>query len=216
MITDLDLIRASCDTYDPTVRWDQSWVRDDIHVALRHSGDSDIIAFRGSVDEADWIADMQGWPSKHPQLGYCHSGFLTGMEDVYSELAMAVSPDRPFAITGHSLGAARALILAGLFAVRGPKPLMVVTFGTPRPGMAKLSNILNTGGFFIKHFKNGPDPVAEVPLTLAPLWLYQKPQPDTPLSVAPADDADDPFHWHHAPLYLEGVKRLQPIISESS
>lgn len=209
MISDLELAQACVDSYDPAAHWDQSWIREDIHVGLRHADVCDVIAFRGSVDEADWLADFNGWPRLHPLLGYCHSGFLTGMDTVADELALART-ERPVAITGHSLGAARALILAGIWTALENPPAIVVTFGTPRPGMAKLSNILNTGGIALKHYKNGPDPVADVPVTLPPLWLYQKPQPDTPLNVAPDVGAEDPFHWHHAPLYLEGIRRLQP------
>jgi hypothetical protein len=206
--TDLELAQACADTYDPAARWDQSWTREHVHVGLRHAGDHDIVAFRGSIDEIDWIRDFNGWPSKHAVLGYCHSGFLAGMGTVASELSQAITPERPYALTGHSLGAARALIAAGLLTAAKTPPVLVVTFGTPRPGMAQLTRILNTGGYFIKCYKNGPDPVAEVPVRLAPLWLYQKPVIDTPIEVAPADDAHDPFHWHHMPLYLEGVRRM--------
>ena len=208
MITDLELAQACLDTYTDMTRWDQAWVREGVHVGLRHAAECDVIAFRGSVDEQDWIRDFSGWPSKHPLLGYCHSGFLCGMDVVAFELSQALT-GRPVAITGHSLGAARALILSGLWALQGIAPKICVTFGTPRPGMAKLSNILNTSGIALKHYRNGPDPVAEVPVALAPLWLYQKPQPDTPLKCAPAEDADDPFHWHHMPLYLQGIQAVQ-------
>ena len=208
MISDLELAQACSDTYDDAAVWDQSWTRENIHVGLRHAGEVNIVAFRGSVDEQDWIRDFMGWPRKHPLLGYCHSGFLDGMDTVADELGMAVGA-RPVAFTGHSLGAARALIMAGIWAVQHRPVDVVVTFGTPRPGMAQLSHILNTGGFFIKHYRNGPDPVAEVPVSLAPLWLYQKPQPDTPLSVPPPE-AYDPAHWHHMPLYLAGIQGMKP------
>lgn len=208
--TDLELAQAASDTYDPAAHWDQSWTREDVHVGLRHAGDFDLISFRGSIDEEDWLRDFQGWPKKHPILGYCHSGFLAGMDTVASELVMAISPERPYALTGHSLGAARALIVAGLLMWAKKPPALVVTFGTPRPGMAKLSSLLNGGGYPIRHYKNGPDPVADVPLTVPPLWLFQKPKVDTLLDVAPADGAHDPMHWHHMPLYLEGVRRGVP------
>lgn len=214
MPSDFELAQACADIYPQAGegfnaaqgRFAQYWTRENIHVGLRHAETHDIFCFRGSIDEIDWLRDFEGWPSKHPQLGYCHSGFLRGMGVVSEELAMAITPDRPYAITGHSLGAARALILAGLWTAQGRPPALVVTFGTPRPGMAKLSNILNTGGFFIKHYKNGPDPVADVQPTLPPLALWQKPVVDTPLNVVPTDGAADPFHWHHMPLYLEGMK----------
>lgn len=208
MTPDLDLARACSDTYSASSVWDQVWTADDIHVALRHAGPVDIIAFRGSVDETDWLRDFDGWPSKHPDLGYCHSGFLEGMDACCATLAAAVG-DRPVAFTGHSLGAARALIAAGIWAVQHRPVDVCVTFGTPRPGMAQLSHILNTGGFFIKHYRNGPDPVAEVPIALPPLWIYMKPQPDTPIKVPPPD-AEDPVKWHSMQYYMTGIELLPP------
>jgi hypothetical protein len=206
MRPDLQLAQACLDTYETAAHWDQSWTREGVYVGLQHGPDFDIIAFRGSTSEQDWIRDFMGWPSRHEAIGYCHSGFLEGMDTVADEIAQAITASkRPFALTGHSLGAARALILGGLLITAGIIPDLAVTFGTPRPGMAKLSHILNGAGFPIRHYRNGPDPVTEVPLTLPPLWLYQKPQPDTPLVVAPPE-VEDAFHWHHMPLYYEGVK----------
>src|SRR5438270_6715240 len=129
------------DTYAPLGvmalgAWDQAWAREGVQVGLRHVGDTDVIAFRGSVDAQDWLRDFQGWPTLHPRLGYCHSGFLQGMDTVAEELGMAVAYQaRPFILTGHSLGAARALLVAGLFvAQKKMLPSAVVTFGTPKPG----------------------------------------------------------------------------------
>lgn len=204
--SDLALVQACADAYTGGP-WDQSWTREDIHVALRHAGEWDIIAFRGSVDAEDWRDDFRGWPTLHAELGYCHDGFLQGMETAYSELQQAVGT-RPVAVTGHSLGAARALILAGLMTARNRAPNLVVTFGTPRPGMAKLSNLLLDGGYPIRHYRNGPDPVCGVPLAVPFLWPYQKPKPDIRLLAAPATESADPFRWHHIPLYVEGIKHL--------
>lgn len=178
-----------------------------IHCSLRHAGAQDIIAFRGSVDGEDWLRDFKGWPRKHQVLGYCHSGFLEGM----NEVAVEISPPQgamPFIITGHSLGAARALIVAALLAARGKPPLALVTFGTPRPGMAQLSAILIESGFPIRCYRNGEDPVTEVPLALAPLWLYQKPVLDIMLDVAPPLEAHDILRWHDIALYVRGIRQL--------
>lgn len=212
MISDLELAQAANDCYPDCLAggglWAQTWMTNDIHVGLRHATGGDIIAFRGSIDETDWLRDFEGWPRKHPKLGYCHSGFLENMDAVAIELSMAIGPEKPYAITGHSLGAARALILSAMMVLAKTPPALVVTFGTPRPGMGQLSDILRNGGFPIRHYKNGPDPVADVPVTIPPLWLYQKPVVDTALSMAPSEGALDPFHWHHMPLYLEGIRKM--------
>jgi len=213
VITDAALMQHVVDTYAPLGvlalgAWDQAWTREGVQVGLRHVGAVDVIAFRGSVDSQDWLRDFEGWAKLHPLLGYCHSGFLQGMDTVADELSMAVAAGRPFILTGHSLGAARALLVAGLFiAQKRPLPAAVVTFGTPKPGMAKLSILLNGGGFPIRHYCNGPDPIAELPLTIPPLLMYQKPQADIAISCAPQIDAEDAMNWHDEMLYLEAMKR---------
>lgn len=222
LITDLDCAQACADVYPPDGltdhekqfaishgQFNEFWAIDQVYVGLRHlASGADVFAFRGSVSEEDWIRDFEGWPRRHPLLGYCHNGFLENMDDLYDKLLLAVDPARPFAIAGHSLGAARALIMAGIFTARGRPPALVVTFGTPRPGFQQLSGILNSGGFPIRCYRNGPDPVAEVPLKVPPLLLYQKPQADILLGSAPEFHPEDPFRWHSMPLYLEGVRRL--------
>jgi hypothetical protein len=204
--TDLDCCQACSDTYRSDADWDKQWTQDDIHVALRKVSGVDVVAFRGSVDAKDWFEDFRGLPRHHPLVGWCHRGFLDGMDFVVQELLVAgIGKKKPFAITGHSLGAARALIVAGILTAHKIYPARIITFGTPRPGMSKLSRILNNGGYPIRHYKNGPDPVADVPFAIPFLWPYRKPQHDLALNVPPEKDEDDPFKWHNISLYLLGI-----------
>lgn len=202
MISDLALAQACADIYDKGIAWDSLWFADDVYVGLRRAEEFDIIAFRGSETPEDWVRDFKGWPEKHPELGYCHDGFLDGMDDVAKEIA-PVTGGRPLAVTGHSLGAARALILAGLLTTFRRPPSIVVTFGTPRPGFAKLSRILNGGGFPIRCYKNRSDPVTDVPWLMG---MYRRPVEQTMLDVAPLAGDIGPLADHHIGLYLDGVR----------
>lgn len=227
MKTSLVLAQACADIYvnADAPAWGQSWSREGVVVSLRHGDDFDIVCFRGSVEPQDWVDDFKGWPTLHPVLGYCHNGFLQGMETVYEELAVAiVASGRPYCVTGHSLGAARALIFAAMMTAAtgeagAPRCVAVETFGTPRPGFARLSGILNSGGYGIRCWKNGHDPklhaggvldhdpVTDVPALVCPDGDgYQHPVTQTLNIVTPDPNDHSVFAYHHMPLYLDGIK----------
>lgn len=107
-------------------------------------------AFKGSNDTADWVEDFTGaefdfssctLASGSTTAGAVHSGFCeyygnlaaAGMLEAFSALVDA-NPTFTPVITGHSLGAAAAVLLAyDLYEYSGSKAL-VYTFGQPRVG----------------------------------------------------------------------------------
>ena len=204
-MNDLILAQACADTYYASASWEHSWQAQDIHVRHRVVDGDDVIAFRGSSNAEDLLDDFRGWPKKHLLVGWCHAGFVDGMDDVLMEVSAALGGRRVY-VSGHSLGGARALILGGMLVAKGIAPLGIATFGAPRPGFARLSVMLNGGGFPIRCYKNRRDPVTDVPYLGG---LYTRPVEQTRLDVAPAADDGGPFADHHMPLYLEGVRRLQ-------
>ncbi len=204
-MTNLELAQAAADSYTPAPDWWKLSEANGVYVALRQTGAGTIVCFRGSVTMQDWERDFEGLPKHHPVLGMVHDGFLQGMDDAGSWVATML-PTGPYAIAGHSLGAARALVLAGLLTAAERAPERVLALGCPRPGFRQLSDIINAGGYPVMCVRNGPDPVAEVPIVL-PDFPYCKPVPDTKVSEPPPEPHDI-FAWHHCPLYLEGVRRL--------
>lgn len=205
-MTDLDAAIAAADCYLPAPPFDRWWTDDDIHVGLRQEGTEHIVAFRGSVDREDWERDFRGWPTLDGDLGYVHAGFRAGMDGVANRVQGSLGGR--WHCVGHSLGAARACIFGALLACVGKPPASLITFGTPRPGFAKLSALLRSNIATIRHYRNGPDPVAIVPRSFA-WWPYQKPVPDTEIAVPPTgQDPVDVFAWHSMSLYLEGIKRI--------
>lgn len=106
------------------------------------------VAFRGSSDLADWIADFDFVPTRYVPVagfGQVHAGF----QDVYACVRDSVAANLPTAahgcenilITGHSLGAALAVlaapdvartVLAGRPGTIEPR---LTTFGGPRVGL---------------------------------------------------------------------------------
>ena len=80
-----------------------------------------MVVFRGSVSEANWIADLQFF-RKDP--GWCkgcgaHRGFLGAWNEIKGKVAPAIemqvkkNPSYRVVFTGHSLGAAIATLAAG-------------------------------------------------------------------------------------------------------
>lgn len=85
--------------------------------ALRHMDGWDALLFRGSATAQDWARDFMAGShatSAHPKLGPCHEGFLLGMDETMA-VAMPLLT-QPLRIGGHSLGAGRGSIAAGIVA----------------------------------------------------------------------------------------------------
>lgn len=137
--------------------WDDYWVRDDVVIA--RSGNT--LVLRGSVTANDWMRDADDVPEYHKQLGWCHKGFLTGMDDVFAEVRNSVAPG--VNITGHSLGGARARLLAGLFAVNGIQVGTLCVFGSPKPAAQRLVELIQASGMQHVSYRNNADIVPTLP-----------------------------------------------------
>jgi hypothetical protein len=107
------------------------------HVLVEQSEGPAIIAFRGSSDVKDWLTDFRvGFC--YTQFGRMHKGFW---ESSTSVMAGLMKLDQraiiaPVILTGHSKGAAEAIICARRLAALGRPIQAVVTFGGPRGGDA--------------------------------------------------------------------------------
>lgn len=165
------------------------------------------IDLRGSKSPLDWFRDFlaAAWqPFGHPQLGAVHAGFYIGMPETWAAIRACTNP--PYRVSGHSLGAGRACILAGLMTLDGMPPGRRTCFGEPRPGMAQLGKLI--ADVPAASYRNGDtfhhDYVTDVPFTILPLLGYVHPFPLTmvcaqPGSAGPQDSGV--FEWHHLPLY---------------
>lgn len=99
-----------------------------------------------------------------------HKGFVTAIGDVWDPLYAEVNgllqtKDRPFWITGHSLGGALAKLAAWLFLRKTIPPHQVYTFGAPMIGNAEAAKAFDRA-FPNKIFRyvNAPDPVPLLPM----------------------------------------------------
>lgn len=112
------------------------------------------VSFRGSADLADWLADFDAVPTAYlPIAGF--GEVATGFQAVYesvrdsvaTNLAAAAAGCDNILITGHSLGAALAVLAApDVFRKMPPNVIepRLITFAGPRVGLAAFATAFNT------------------------------------------------------------------------
>ena len=200
-MTDLDCAVACNLVYNNPATFDRIIDVCGVIAGIKIKPEGTLIAFRGSDSAEDWLRDLDAIPVNHKTLGYVHAGFMDGME----EFAGAVGPivRGPVTLTGHSLGAARAALLAAMLVLDGKPPSRVVLFGCPRPGFARLAKILST--VTVHSYRHLSDPVTQVPELFD---LYQPCAPLIPLTSAPAPL--DPIEDHLIAGYCRAIAALVP------
>lgn len=190
---------------------------DGICWALKRLAGFDVIVLRGSVTPLDWVRDFRAL-ARPSRIGHVHIGFFAGMENMWTDARPLVS--QPAIVTGHSLGAARAAVLAALMTVDGTPPVARVVFGEPKPGMIDLAEIIKS--IPGRSYRNGNDVhhdlVTDVPFSFPPLQ-YVHPTPIIPVCCKP--DGDEfaelgVFAWHHMELYETAVAVLPSAMKEKA
>ncbi len=205
--SDLALARLCAATYaaGDGSTWQRWWYGAEVWVAACELSGAQVLAFRGSRAVIDWKRDFRGLPVRHPTLGFCHRGFLEGMNEVAAELGLYLSSSRPIVLTGHSLGAARAWIAAAMLITAGLRVAKVCVFGSPRPGFEKLACTLRDSQAVLRSYRNLDDPVTRVPFFAG---LYRHPVEPERLQEPP-ERAGDMLAEHAISLYVRGLERLE-------
>ena len=203
MTSDADIARICASSYDPNTKWDRLWdegSNSGIFVGLIGT----VVCFRGSVTLEDWMRDLDALYIDDPTIGGVHAGFAKGIAQFFASTEGIIRSG--FTICGHSLGAARALIFAGYMVAAGLNPAAAITFGTPRPGFQKLTDIL--APLSVRSYKNRFDPVCDVPAPILPDFPYIHPRAQIKVDAAPPIDEFGLFADHHIELYVNGVDKL--------
>ena len=183
---------------------------DDVVYGIAKRGDLTVVVLRGSITFEDWWRDFQAFPHasvSHPQLGQVHAGFFAGMEATWAEISSKVTG--PWVVIGHSLGAARATILAGLAASSGRAPVARIVWGEPLccfdRGAFYIRQIPGTS--YINRHSTIPqvhDPVPDLPppigYTRVTLMTGICCQPRNPLILK---------DWHAMSLYAQATPEKQ-------
>ena len=128
-VTDRDIAALCLSLYPgktPVVwdHFDEGSDPDGVCWAVKHVEDVSVVVLRGTVTPLDWLRNLSAWvePIHHDNLGPVHASFYSGMRTVQRELTEIV-PSGPLIICGHSLGAARAVILSALLTIDHREPI---------------------------------------------------------------------------------------------
>lgn len=168
------------------------------------------VSFRGSSDPADWLADFDAIPETYlPVTGFgqIHAGF----QDVYeliragiaANLATATAKCKQILVTGHSLGAALAVLAApDIFRNMPPNTIepRLTTFAGPRVGLSDFAAAFNAAIESCFRVTNFLDIVPYVP-----------PAPYVHVGTEILVDSGGPIDigWRHSlPAYRQGLSAL--------
>jgi len=130
--------------------------------------DITLIAFRGSESLRDWGTNLNSMTDPGPfKNTRVHEGVLKALLSVMLDLTEAIvqrGNSTPLWLTGHSLGAALATILTGMYLERDRAVKSLYTFGSPRVGNEAFRTQFNAR--FLEHtyrVVNGNDFVPHTP-----------------------------------------------------
>lgn len=99
--------------------------------------DCGIVGFRGTREFQDYLTDFRLDGKPLGAAGTVHRGVAEALESVWDlllEKVIALGPERPIFVTGHSLGAALAQLAALRLTRAGVRVAAVYGFGSPRLG----------------------------------------------------------------------------------
>ena len=168
------------------------------------------VSFRGTSDLSDWLADIDVAPEIYSPVsgfGNVHSGFQDVYETVHNSiaanLATATAGCDQILVTGHSLGAALAVLAAPDILLNMPpntlKPRLI-TFAGPRVGLADFAAAFNAAIQCCFRVVNFLDIVPLVP-----------PDPYVHVGTGISVDSGGPIGvaWRHSlPAYKAGLTAL--------
>jgi pimeloyl-ACP methyl ester carboxylesterase len=127
--------------------------------AVRDDG-TIFVAFRGTQADSfmDLLADARFLPVEWPGGGKVHRGFRDTYQSLSEDIDRWVASlgQAPMVITGHSLGAAMATLMAAKY-----DEAILVTFGSPRVGDRAFADRL--AGRDVRRYADCADMVAQVP-----------------------------------------------------
>lgn len=127
-----------------------SGISSELEFLVHREGDISYIAIRGTEASSAWqhlrnrkwkefigdfsdiVRDMRVAPRYHPATSWGHGGFITGGEVMAKAIELHESITTNLVLTGHSLGAAVAVVASQILAAKGYEIDEVVLFGCPR------------------------------------------------------------------------------------
>lgn len=138
-------------------------------------GGGAVIAFQGTANGPQALADLDMGPMIVPGVGGVHAGFWLAAQAVAEQVA-AVAARGPLVLTGHSLGGALAVASAALLHLVGRTPGALITFGAPKVGIGQGLGAMLTA-WQPAQCRHAADPVPDLPIRIPGLmdWRHLSP-----------------------------------------
>lgn len=163
-----------------------------------------VFAIAGSERPEDFADDADFIPVRAGQLGMVHAGFYRDALEVFAALKPLMQG--PFSITGHSLGASRAAILAGLCAINSIPVAQLFMFEPAKPGFEELSSVVRGYVTYILGTRNARDFVPD----LAPSFPFPYQHIASLVDLNHPADSEDPAQDHMLDAVVAGVLKMWP------
>lgn len=220
MISDHELVLAAAATYDPKASPFFQAADGALRVFLTRSaaGDLTIISVEGTHDPLGWAFDFVAIPEEtrptvdHPTLEWVHEGFFL-LAALMMPSAREIARRGPYAICGHSLGAALAVLSGAMLVLEGLPPVKIGAFAVPRVGGDRLVSVATSVP--LSAFRYADDPVPMVPFTLRRFPYRQVPLEQIGRASF-ARAIVDPFFYHHVAGYVADVPQEDyPCVPQS-
>ena len=199
--TDASLSAFAAASYTAVPTFHGAARTESIRAVVSTEGDGLVVAFPGSVTLNDWLEDFKAMPvsdsdiTTSPHGWIVHQGFLEAADSVFDPVRDAVA-GKPYALTGHSLGGAIALLIGATLAARyDHPPIRITTFGAPRVGLGGYVDA--TRSMEIYEFRFGNDIVTQVPTFL------EHAKGLDPIRVG--EPRLDFLSCHHLPNYIAAI-----------
>lgn len=118
------------------------------YIGIQPSIQAIVITFRGSEDIQNWITNLDALLTSYPLCSGCnvHKGFYDAEQQVLPLILPTIKslkasyPSYQILVTGHSLGAALATLLAADLINVGLSPVKLFNYGSPRVGNTEFAN----------------------------------------------------------------------------
>ena len=197
---------ACRESYGPSLdSFIKGWFINGVSINLTRIDGDYVLVLRGSQTAEDWLRCLDNTPIFNEKLGWCHSGFITGLSDVFNSVRNCTGGE-PVSFTGHSLGGARARLLAGIFIVNGLPVKNLVTFGSPKPAFNTLKEIIDNSNIYHVSFRNNEDIVPTLPETLPPVFDYVHPDIYQVIDAGQNDGIEGYVKDHGIDLYIKALQ----------
>jgi predicted lipase len=203
MLSDYDLVLAAKATYSPSAVPVFEGIGNSIRIFQSKIDGLNTIAVEGTHNPLGWALDFCAMKTEdheavnHPNLGFLHAGFYWASLLAMGTIRSLIGTE-PYAICGHSLGAAEALLIGCLLIDDGLPPIKIGAFAPPRVGGDDFTNVARR---YSSAYRYGDDPVP-----LAPFWTPKFQYKQVPLQEI-GHFLFNVFSAHHIDCYVNAVPK---------